>query len=118
AGRRNAKSTAEQRAVLWSPNAGLLGSDAEGADAVVHLAGASIAEGRWSAARKRTLRDSRVAATRSLVGALGRLRRPPKVFIAASAIGYYGNRGDEELTESSAPGTDFLAQLSRDWETE
>jgi hypothetical protein len=104
--------------VLWDPPSGVLGAGADGADAVVHLAGASIAGGRWTAARKRVLRDSRVAATKHLVGALGKLSRPPKIFIAASAIGYYGNRGDEELTEASAPGTDFLAQSARDWETE
>jgi len=82
----------------------------------VHLAGASIAEGRWTAARKRLLRDSRVAATHSLIDALKKLTRPPGVFIGASAIGFYGDRGDEELTESSTPGTDFLADLTRQWE--
>ena len=118
AAQRGPEGPASHRAVLWNPATGLLDSSAEGADAVVHLAGASIADGRWTAARKQTLRDSRVPATRKLVAALSRLRRPPKVFVAASAIGYYGNRGEEELSESSAPGTEFLAQLARDWETE
>jgi uncharacterized protein len=104
------------QAVSWDPEAGALDPGAEGADAVVHLAGASIAEGRWTAARKRLLRDSRVAATHSLIGALKKMTRPPGVFIGASAIGFYGDRGDEELTESSAPGTDFLADLTRQWE--
>jgi uncharacterized protein len=115
---RDAPSTGLQRSVLWDPETGLLDYSAEGADVVVHLAGASIAEGRWTPARKHILRDSRVAATRHLVTALGRLRQPPQVFVAASAIGYYGSRGDEELTEDSAPGSDFLADLTQDWETE
>jgi len=106
------------QSVLWDAPNGVLDPAADGADAVVHLAGASIAEGRWTKARKSVLRESRVAATRHLVAALGKLSRPPRIFIAASAIGYYGDRGDEELTESSAAGTGFLAQLTRDWETE
>ena len=102
----------------WDPVAGTLDPACTGADAVIHLAGASIADGRWTAARKRVLRDSRIAATRQLVGALGELPKPPRIFIAASAIGFYGDRGDEELTESSAPGRDFLADLCCRWETE
>jgi uncharacterized protein (TIGR01777 family) len=82
------------------------------------LAGASIAGHRWTAAWKRELRDSRVAATHHLIAALRQFHRPPQIFIAASAIGLYGNRGDEELTESSPVGTDFLAQVAADWETE
>lgn len=107
------------RDVRWDPISG--GFDAvaaEGASAVVNLAGASIAEGRWNEANKHTLRTSRVDATRHLVGALGKLAQPPQVFISASAIGYYGDRGDEELTEESPGGNDFLASLSRDWEAE
>ena len=104
--------------VAWDPVAGTLDAAANGADAVVHLAGASIAGGRWTASRKRLLRESRVAATRHLVGALAQLPHPPKVFVSASAVGFYGDRGDEELTESSAPGQDFLADLCRDWEAE
>jgi len=104
--------------VLWNPQSGLLSSHAEGAEAVIHLAGASIAGQRWTAAWKRELRDSRVAATRYLVASLRGLHRPPQIFIAASAIGFYGDRGDEELTESSAPGTDFLARVTVDWEAE
>ncbi len=105
--------------VRWDPLAGDFESGAaEGADAVVHLAGASIAEGRWTPARKELLRASRVAATKHLVGALAKLARPPRIFVAASAIGYYGDRGEEQLTETSAAGDDFLAALSREWEAE
>jgi len=109
---------ANSKQVLWDPQAGKLDSGAEDADAVIHLAGASIAGHRWTPAWKKELCDSRIEATRNLVNALGKLQRPPRAFIAASAIGFYGSRGDEELTESSAGGTDFLAQLTRDWEAE
>jgi hypothetical protein len=105
--------------IRWNPAAGEIDSAAaENADAVVHLAGASIGNGRWTESRKAILRGSRVDATRNLVAALGQLSHPPKVFISASAIGYYGDRGEEELTEESAPGDDFLAKLSLDWEAE
>lgn len=105
--------------VGWDPVSGKIElSGLEGVDAVVHLAGASIASGRWTESRKELLRTSRVDATRHLVNGLLRLARPPKVLVAASAVGYYGNRGDELLTEASAPGSDFLAQLARDWEAE
>jgi uncharacterized protein (TIGR01777 family) len=110
---------AQAQAVAWEPVAGQFdAAGAEGADALVHLAGASIAGGRWNAARKELLRTSRIDATRHLVGALARLQRPPRVIVAASAIGYYGNRGDETLTETSSPGKDFLAGVCREWETE
>lgn len=115
AGRESSPAT---RDLAWDPVAGTLDPGADGAHAVVHLAGASIADGRWTASRKRVLRESRVAATHHLVGALAQLPQPPKVFIAASAIGFYGDRGDEELTESSAPGHDFLADLCLEWEAE
>jgi uncharacterized protein (TIGR01777 family) len=103
----------------WSPEtAELDAARATGADAAVNLAGASIAQARWSAARKALLRSSRVDYTRSLLQALARLPQPPKVFISASAVGYFGDRGDEVLTDQSAPGNDFLARLARDWEEE
>ena len=89
---------------------------AEGADALIHLAGASIAGGRWNEARKKLLRSSRVDATRHLMGALSRLKQPPRMIVAASASGYYGDRGDEALTETSAPGHNFLAEVCREWE--
>lgn len=105
--------------IRWNPGTAAIDLDAmEGAEAIVHLSGASIAERRWTAARKAELRSSRVDTTHALVDALTRLRHKPGVFVCASAIGYYGDRGDEVLTESSAPGTDFLASLARDWEAE
>ncbi len=105
--------------VAWDPVAGTFdAAAAEGADALVHLAGASIAGGRWNASRKNLLRTSRVEATRHLMGALGKLQRPPRVIVGASAIGYYGSRGDETLTEASAPGNDFLAAVCQEWERE
>jgi uncharacterized protein len=90
----------------------------EGADVVIHLSGASIGEGRWTAARKDVLRSSRVDSTRLLVDALEKVRQKPRVFLCASAVGFYGNRGDEILTEASERGTGFLALLARDWEAE
>jgi uncharacterized protein (TIGR01777 family) len=105
--------------VSWDPVAGQFdAAAAEGADALVHLAGASIAGGRWNASRKNLLRTSRIDATRHLISGLAKLQRPPRVIVAASAIGYYGNRGDETLTEASAPGNDFLAGACREWEAE
>lgn len=89
----------------------------QGCDAVVHLAGETVA-GRWTDAKKRALRDSRVLSTQELVNALAQLSTRPKVFISASAIGYYGDRGEETLTEDSSPGSDFLAQVCQDWERE
>jgi hypothetical protein len=88
----------------------------EGVEAVVHLAGENIAAGRWSASRKEEIRRSRVEGTRRLCESLARLSRRPKVLVSASAIGFYGDRGDEILREDSAPGSDFLAQVCRDWE--
>lgn len=104
--------------VPWNPATGELGGAAVGADAVVNLAGASIAGGRWSAERKALLRSSRVDTTRALVTALARMNARPRVLVSASAIGYYGSRGDELLTEESAAGADFLAGLTREWEAE
>lgn len=105
--------------VRWDPAAGTADRDAmEGVDAIVHLAGAGIGDSRWTEARKEILRSSRVDSTRSLVDAISGLRRKPRVLLAASATGYYGDRGDEVLTESSAVGSGFLAALARDWEAE
>ena len=105
--------------VRWNPKANDFDAQsAEGADAVIHLAGASIGEGRWTASRKKLLRESRVDATRQLVASLAALSRKPKIFLSASAVGYYGDRGDEKLTDHSGPGADFLAQICRDWERE
>jgi uncharacterized protein len=105
--------------VSWDPVLGQFdAAAAAGAEALVHLAGASIAGGRWNAARKNLLRTSRIDATRHLVGALAKLHSPPRLIIGASAIGYYGNRGEETLTEASAPGNDFLAGVCREWEAQ
>jgi uncharacterized protein len=105
-------------AVAWNPETGELGGAGVGADAVVNLAGASIAGGRWTTERKALLRGSRIDTTRALVGALARMNARPRVLVSASAIGIYGDRGDEVLTEESNPGTDFLAGLAREWEAE
>jgi uncharacterized protein len=105
--------------VQWNPLSALVDVPAmEGFDAVVNLNGASIAHGRWTPKRKTVLRSSRVDSTRVLVDALSHLRQPPRVLVCASATGYYGNRGDEVLTESSGYGNDFLAILCRAWEGE
>ncbi|CAG37230.1 conserved hypothetical protein [Desulfotalea psychrophila LSv54] len=87
-------------------------------DAVIHLAGDSIVGGRWTKGKKQRIRDSRILGTRELVQFLGKLTTPPKVFCCASAVGYYGSRGDTVLTESSPKGTGFLADICRDWEEE
>jgi uncharacterized protein len=104
--------------VTWNPATGELGEAAVGADAVVNLAGASIAEGRWTAERKKELRRSRVDSTRALVHALSKMAARPRVLVSASAVGFYGNRGDEILSEESSPGGGFLGELSKEWETE
>jgi hypothetical protein len=105
--------------VFWNPANAIADVPAmEGYDAIVHLSGASIAGGRWTVKRKAILRSSRVDSTRVLVDALAHLKQRPKVFVCASAIGYYGNRGDELLTESSGYGNDFLSILCRAWEGE
>ena len=88
----------------------------EGFDAVIHLAGENVGSGRWTAARKAAIRDSRVNGTRLLCETLARLARPPKTLVCASAVGYYGDRGEETLTEESPPGTGFLAEVCREWE--
>ena len=103
--------------VEWYPERGSLAlAGLEGMDAVVHLAGESIASSRWTDEKKRGIRDSRVKGTTVLSEALANLKQPPKTLISASAIGYYGDRGDLILTEDSAPGNDFLADVCREWE--
>jgi len=101
----------------WNPATGDIDTTAfDEADAVVHLAGANIGERRWSDNRKRELRESRVTATELLVEAMHAVHNPPAVLVAGSAVGYYGNRGDEVLSEDSEPGKGFLADLTVDWE--
>jgi len=103
--------------VGWQPEQGRIDAEhIEGVHAVVHLAGESIASGRWSAEKKKAIRDSRVKGTALLSDALTCLSQTPVVFLSASAIGYYGDRGDELLTEESVAGKDFLAGVCKEWE--
>src|SRR5215471_8237749 len=101
----------------WDPAKGTIDKTAlEGLDAVVHLAGENIAAARWTEEQKARIKDSRVNGTQLLSETLAALSRPPKVFVAASATGFYGNRGDESLDETSSPGSNFLAQVCIPWE--
>ena len=109
---------AESFDVNWNPGTGELGGTAVGADAVVNLAGASIAQGRWTAERKQLLLASRVDTTRALVHALSKMSARPRVLVSASGIGYYGSCGDQELTEESPNGHGFLGRLGQEWEAE
>src|SRR5687768_11198767 len=103
--------------IEWHPNEGRIDPhQLEGLDIVVHLAGENIAEGRWTADKKRAIRESRVKGTSLLSNALAGLSQPPALFLSASAIGYYGDRGDELLTEKSAPGKGFLSEVCIEWE--
>ncbi len=112
--RTSPKSDLERR---WDPETGeLAAADLEGIQAVVHLAGENIASGRWNEAKKNRIRSSREDGTRLLAQGLAELQTPPGVLISASAIGYYGNRGEEILNEESPPGADFLAETCIAWE--
>jgi uncharacterized protein (TIGR01777 family) len=103
--------------IEWHPNQDKIDADRlNGFHAVVHLAGESIASGRWSPEKKARIRESRVKGTQLLSQALAQASQPPGIFISASAIGFYGNRGDEVLTEHSAAGNDFLAGVCKEWE--
>jgi uncharacterized protein (TIGR01777 family) len=105
------------REVLWNPARGEVeAAELEGHDAAVHLAGDPIADGRWTAEKKRRIRDSRVQGTTLLAATLAQLKTPPRALLSASAVGYYGNRGEEILTEESATGADFLSGVCREWE--
>ena len=105
--------------VRWDPMAGPPPAEAfAGVEAVFHLAGESVAEGRWTAAQKARIRDSRVVGTRNLVQGISQVSDRPRVLVSASAVGYYGDRGEEELTESASPGHDFLADVCVAWEQE
>ncbi len=111
------KTGRDESTVFWDiPSGNIDAGKLEGLDAVVHLTGANLSEGRWTEKRKESFHESRVKATRLLSDTLASLERPPKVFISASAIGYYGNRGSEALHEDSLNGTGFLAELCRQWE--
>lgn len=103
--------------IFWDPSSGTVDADKlEGCDAVVHLAGENPGAGRWTQARKAAIFESRVQATRKLCEAISRLRQPPKVLVCASAIGFYGDRGDRVLDEDDRPGDGFLPDLCRQWE--
>ena len=105
-------------AVRWDPAAGTIDAKPlEGHDAAVHLAGENIAAGRWTDEQKARIRDSRVKGTRLLAETLAKLDAPPQTLVAASAIGFYGDRGDELMTEESASGEGFLSEVCREWET-
>jgi uncharacterized protein (TIGR01777 family) len=111
------KPRAAEAYALWDPEAGTIdASSLEGLDAVVHLAGESIAAGRWTAARKARILESRVKGTNLLTGTLAGLSQPPKVLVSASAVGFYGDRGEEVLREESSSGSGFLAEVCRQWE--
>ena len=111
-------------AYAWEPEAGppplavFRTADGRPVDAVFHLAGEAVAVGRWTDAKRARIRDSRVAGTRHLVAALEQLAARPRVLVCASAVGFYGSRGDEILDENAPPGDDFLATVCRDWEAE
>jgi uncharacterized protein len=101
--------------IAWDPARPLAPESISGFDAVIHLAGESIV-GRWTEAKKRRIRESRVQGTRNLAEALAAARQRPRLLISASAIGYYGDRGNETLREESSPGTGFLPEVCREWE--
>jgi len=109
--------TAGPGEIGWNPASGRIDHEAlEGLDAVVHLAGAGIADGRWTDERKAEILSSRVAGTKLLAEALAVLRQPPRVFLSASGVGYYGDRGAQRVDETAGPGTGFLADVVKQWE--
>jgi hypothetical protein len=106
--------------IAWNPDGmpGTLPQQFDGADGVVNLAGETLAKWPWTTRRKRAIWESRILSTRTIAKAIASCARPPRVFISSSATGYYGPRGDEPVSESSPPGTDFLAGLCVEWEQE
>jgi uncharacterized protein (TIGR01777 family) len=109
------------RDIQWNPDTGFADeglSRLEGLDAVIHLAGESISAIRWTDEKKKAIRDSRVHGTRTMIETFAKLEKKPKVFISASALGFYGDRGDDEMTETSSAGDTFLAEVSKEWESE
>src|SRR3954462_5031263 len=109
------RGSGDEERVLWYPAQPISPDLVSGFDAVIHLAGESIV-GRWTAGKKARIRDSRIPATTNLARALAQAKFKPQILLSASAIGYYGDRGDELLTEESSPGTGFTADLAREWE--
>ena len=111
---RRAANTGE---IMWDPKAGVLSASAlEGADAVIHLSGAGIGDKRWTASYKREILESRTITTSLIANTIANMSRKPSVFLCGSAIGIYGPRGDEQLTEVSTNGTSFLADVCEQWE--
>ena len=109
------RAAAGDEQISWDPAIPLAPQTVSGFDAVIHFAGEGIF-GRWTVSKKSKIRDSRVVGTFNLASALAKAADKPRVFVCGSAIGYYGNRGDEVLSEESAPGTGFLAEVCQDWE--
>src|SRR5215218_5332563 len=114
--RRLSREPRSQGDIRWDPDAGIIEGDLAGADAVIHFAGESIAEGRWTQEKKRRILESRKKGTRLLAEKVAALPEPPSVMVSASATGYYGNRGNELLDEESEPGTLFLSKVCQEWE--
>ena len=107
--------------IQWNSDTGFADDDLhrlEELDSVIHLAGESIAGLRWTDEKKKAIRDSRVYGTRTMIEAFARLEKKPEVFISASAIGFYGDRGDDEMTETSSAGDTFLSEVAKEWESE
>lgn len=103
--------------IHWDPTGGTIDQRAlEGVDAIVHLAGENVADGRWTDEKKRRIRDSRVRGTSLLARTLATMRQKPRVFVSGSAVGYYGARDDAPLDESASRGSDFLAEVTESWE--
>jgi len=108
-----------KRPEQWDPDSGTIDSSVlSGSDAVVHLAGENIASGKWTAARKQRIHDSRVNGTKLIAETISRIDPPPRVLVSASATGYYGNRGSEVLREESPSGRGFLSEVCRQWEAQ
>lgn len=107
--------------IRWDAQTGFSVEDLprlEGLDVVIHLAGESVSGLRWTEDKKKAIRDSRVDGTRTMIETFAKLKTKPRMFITASAVGFYGDRGDEELTETSAAGDNFLSDVCREWEAE
>ena len=114
--RNNAPPTySDEQTIPWHPEQPLPADVLSGFDAVIHLAGETIV-GRWTESKKSKIRDSRVTGTRNLAQSLAQVKHRPQIFLCSSAIGYYGDRGEEVLTEDSSPGTGFLAEVCQEWE--
>ena len=113
------KEPTDEQHIQWSIEDGFADPEKlEGVDVVVHLAGENVSGFRWTDEKKKAIHDSRVLGTRNVVNAISKLKKRPKVFVASSAVGFYGERGDEEVTESSAAGDNFLAGVCKEWEAE